>query len=90
MSQKMIGFAKVVDGLYYLQLSDKIVHVSAVEGTRYHTIPAQALWHFRLGHLGSNKLLEMCNDPILLIRVISYLCLICELIYYLYLFIVIV
>jgi hypothetical protein len=33
MSQKMIGFAKVVDGLYYLQLSDKIVHVSAVKGT---------------------------------------------------------
>jgi hypothetical protein len=59
MSQRMIGFAKVVDGLYYLLLSDKIVHVSAVEGTRYHTIPTQAIWHFRLGHLGQNKLLEM-------------------------------
>jgi hypothetical protein len=57
MSWKMIGFAKVVDGLYYLQLSDKIVHVSAIERARYHTIPTQALWHFRLGHLGSNKLL---------------------------------
>ncbi|KAK2416966.1 putative mitochondrial protein [Trifolium repens] len=59
MCKRMIGFAKVIDGLYYLQLSDKTVHVSTVEGSRYHTIPAQAIWHFWLGHLGLNKLLAM-------------------------------
>jgi hypothetical protein len=60
LSQKMIGFAKAIDGLYYLRLSDKVVHASITTATTHtQTIPKAALWHFRLGYLCSNKMLAL-------------------------------
>jgi hypothetical protein len=56
----MIGFAKAIDGLYYLRLSDKVVHASITTATTHtQTIPKAALWHFRLGYLCSNKMLAL-------------------------------
>jgi hypothetical protein len=46
----MIGSADSVEGLYYLKLQDREVHVNSAEGTNTITIPTQAIWHFRLGH----------------------------------------
>ncbi|MCH93525.1 retrovirus-related pol polyprotein from transposon TNT 1-94, partial [Trifolium medium] len=45
-TKKMTGFAEEFDGLYYIKLTDKIVHASAVDGSQFPTIPQQALWHF--------------------------------------------
>jgi hypothetical protein len=52
----MIGFADAHDGLYYLKLEDKSAHVHAADGTNNITIPTQAVWHFRLGHLSLNRM----------------------------------
>jgi hypothetical protein len=54
LTRRMIGFAKALDGLYYLRLSDKVAHASAnttTTTTPTQTIPQAVLWHFRLGHL---------------------------------------
>jgi hypothetical protein len=39
-----------------LNLHDKNVHVATVDCSLTTTIPAQAIWHFRLGHLSTNRL----------------------------------
>jgi hypothetical protein len=52
----MIGSADLLGGLYYLNLKDKNVHVNATDGIHTNTIPDQALWHFRLGHLSINRM----------------------------------
>jgi hypothetical protein len=52
----MIGLADALEGLYYLRLEDKKVHVNATDGNHNTTIPDQALWHFRLGHLSINRM----------------------------------
>ncbi|GAU49938.1 hypothetical protein TSUD_290950 [Trifolium subterraneum] len=49
-TMKMIGFANEHGGLYYLNLTNKIASVSAIDDSSYPSIPTQALWHFRLGH----------------------------------------
>jgi hypothetical protein len=52
----MIGLAEAFEGLYYLKLHDKNVNVAAVNCPSTTTIPAQAIWHFRLGHLSATRL----------------------------------
>jgi hypothetical protein len=56
---RMIGSADECEGLYYLNLPNKIAHVAAIDGSSYPTIPASAIWHFRLGHLSHNKLASL-------------------------------
>jgi hypothetical protein len=55
---RMIGLAEAFEGLYYLKLHDKDVMVAAVDNpaSLSTTIPPQALWHFRLGHLSTARL----------------------------------
>ncbi|KAK2451623.1 putative mitochondrial protein [Trifolium repens] len=55
---KMIGLAEAFEGLYYLKLHDKDVLVATVDSpaSTTTTIPPQALWHFRLGHLSTARL----------------------------------
>jgi hypothetical protein len=58
LTRRTIGFARALDGLYYLRLSDKTAHASVTTTTTpTQNIPQAALWHFRLGHLGSNKMM---------------------------------
>jgi transposase InsO family protein len=52
----MIGLAEAFEGLYYLNLQDKNVNVAAIDCPSTSTIPAQAIWHFRLEHLSTNRL----------------------------------
>jgi hypothetical protein len=40
-----ICFVDVFEGLYYLKLADKDVHVHNANGTSNITIPDQAIWH---------------------------------------------
>ncbi|MCH98946.1 retrovirus-related pol polyprotein from transposon TNT 1-94, partial [Trifolium medium] len=47
-TKRMIGSANAFEGLYYLKLQDRDVHVNTTDGTNTTTIPDQALWHFRL------------------------------------------
>ncbi|MCH92715.1 hypothetical protein A2U01_0013657, partial [Trifolium medium] len=53
---KMIGSADEREGLYHLNLADKIAHVASIDGSTYTTIPKSALWHFRLGHPSHHRL----------------------------------
>ncbi|GAU31202.1 hypothetical protein TSUD_210590 [Trifolium subterraneum] len=46
----------VNQGLYYLKLANKDVHIHNANGTTHTTIPDQAIWHFRLGHISSNRM----------------------------------
>jgi hypothetical protein len=55
-TKRMIGSADALGGLYYLKLEDKNVHVNAIDGTHTTTIPDQAIWHFRLGHVSINRM----------------------------------
>ncbi|GAU44958.1 hypothetical protein TSUD_28930 [Trifolium subterraneum] len=55
-SLRMIGSANEHEGLYYLNLTNKIAHVATIEGTNYPTIPKSAIWHFRLGHPSHHRL----------------------------------
>ncbi|KAK2406745.1 putative mitochondrial protein [Trifolium repens] len=55
-NQRMIGLAEAFEGLYYLKLHDKTVNVAAIDCPSTTTIPSQALWHFRLGHLSAARL----------------------------------
>jgi hypothetical protein len=53
---KMIGLARLTEGLYYLTtLPDQssFVASSQIAST---IIPTEALWHFRLGHLSNSRL----------------------------------
>ncbi|GAU46985.1 hypothetical protein TSUD_403190 [Trifolium subterraneum] len=47
---RMIGSADEHEGLYHLNLTDRIAQVAAIDGTNFPTIPPSAIWHFRLGH----------------------------------------
>jgi hypothetical protein len=55
-SQRMIGLAEQIENLYYPNHSPKNVHVSSLSTT---TLPASALWHFRLGHLSTSRMSSM-------------------------------
>jgi hypothetical protein len=55
-TQKMIGLAEELEGLYYLKLQDAEAHASVVDESGKTTIPSQAIWHFRLGHLSNPRL----------------------------------
>jgi hypothetical protein len=55
-TQRMIGSAEGIEGLYYLKLQDTEVHVCSADGVNNIIIPTQAIWHFRLGHLSHNRL----------------------------------
>jgi hypothetical protein len=55
-SKMMIGFANESNGLYYLKLKDEDVHVNTTDGSNTTSIPEQAIWHFRLGHLSNTRL----------------------------------
>jgi hypothetical protein len=52
----MIGLAEAFEGLYYLKLHDKNVLVAVVDCPSTTTMPEQAIWHFRLGHLSTSRL----------------------------------
>jgi hypothetical protein len=52
----MIGSAEVFDGLYYLNHKSKTVYASAIDKPNTFTIPNNALWHFRLGHLSQTRM----------------------------------
>ncbi|MCH85623.1 peptide transporter PTR2, partial [Trifolium medium] len=56
LTKKMIGSGDMVDGLYYLRLADKGVHAYTTNGNYKTTIPDQALWHFRLGHISLSRM----------------------------------
>lgn len=56
-SLKMIGSADFIEGLYHLNLSNKkLPIVVGISSSNTITIPDQALWHFRLGHLSSSRM----------------------------------
>jgi hypothetical protein len=56
---KMIGSADECEGLYYLNLTNKIAHVTTIDGSTLPTIPQSAIWHFRLGHLSQQRLASL-------------------------------
>jgi hypothetical protein len=56
---RMIGSADEYEGLYYLNLPNKIANVAALDGSSLPTIPASAIWHFRLGHLSHSRLASL-------------------------------
>jgi hypothetical protein len=58
-SLRMIGSAREHEGLYYLNLADKIAHVTTIDGSHLPTIPKEALWHFRLGHLSHSRITRL-------------------------------
>lgn len=64
----MIGLASQYEGLYYLEVDTKKVHVSNIWNEGSETIPEEALWHFRLGHL-SNSPLSLMNSQFPFVRV---------------------
>jgi hypothetical protein len=55
-TMRMIGSAEVFDGLYYLNHKSKTVYASAIDKPNTFTIPNNALWHFRLGHLSQTRM----------------------------------
>ncbi|GAU44842.1 hypothetical protein TSUD_400430 [Trifolium subterraneum] len=55
-TKRMIGFAEMIDGLYYLKLTSKDAHAYAVDSSDKSTILEPALWHFRLGHISLNRM----------------------------------
>ncbi|KAK2371611.1 hypothetical protein QL285_084537 [Trifolium repens] len=56
---KMIGSADEYEGLYYLNLTNKTVHVNTISDSTLPTIPKAAIWHFRLGHLSHHRLASL-------------------------------
>ncbi|CAJ2656892.1 unnamed protein product [Trifolium pratense] len=63
---KMIGLANLVEGLYHLTIPDQNIPFTASTSINAssqlpspHHIPSAALWHFRLGHLSHNRLMEL-------------------------------
>ncbi|CAJ2642469.1 unnamed protein product [Trifolium pratense] len=58
---KMIGSADEHDGLYHLNLTDKVAHVASIDGSNHTSIPKSALWHFRLGHPSHSRLVSLRN-----------------------------
>ncbi|PNY02311.1 retrovirus-related Pol polyprotein from transposon TNT 1-94 [Trifolium pratense] len=58
---KMIGSADQFEGLYHLNLADKIAHVASIDGSNYTTIPTSAIWPFRLGHPSHSRLVSLQN-----------------------------
>ncbi|PNX90677.1 hypothetical protein L195_g046802, partial [Trifolium pratense] len=58
---KMIGSADEHDGLYHLNLTDKVAHVSSIDGSNHTSIPKSALWHFKLGHPSHSRLVSLRN-----------------------------
>jgi hypothetical protein len=55
----MIGSAREHEGLYYLNLSNKYAYVAAFDDLHHPTIPTQAIWHFRLGHLSHSRMTRL-------------------------------
>jgi hypothetical protein len=55
----MIGSADEYEGLYYLNLTNKTVHVNTISDSTLPTIPKAAIWHFRLGHLSHHRLASL-------------------------------
>jgi hypothetical protein len=56
---KMIGLARLTGGLYYLStLPNHSTLVASLQAVST-IIPKEALWHFRLGHLSNNRLLNL-------------------------------
>jgi hypothetical protein len=55
----MIGSAREHEGLYYLNLTDRIAHVATIDGSHTPSIPKQAIWHFRLGHLSHSRMTRL-------------------------------
>ncbi|MCH79609.1 retrovirus-related Pol polyprotein from transposon TNT 1-94 [Trifolium medium] len=75
MSLKMIGSGELLNGLYYLKTSFKtnpiIKPATTIQANTNHipthttsncSIPSQAIWHFRFGHLSNKRLLNMKHD----------------------------
>ncbi|KAK2361432.1 putative mitochondrial protein [Trifolium repens] len=58
-SLRMIGSAREHEGLYYLNLTDRIAHVATIDGSHTPSIPQQAIWHFRLGHLSHSRMTRL-------------------------------
>ncbi|PNY12985.1 retrovirus-related Pol polyprotein from transposon TNT 1-94 [Trifolium pratense] len=58
---KMIGSADEHDGLYHLNLTDKVAHVASIDGSNHTSIPKSTLWHFRLGHPSHSRLVSLRN-----------------------------
>jgi hypothetical protein len=52
----MIGSAEMLDGLYYISLPEKEVNAYTASDTHQTSIPAKAIWHFRLGHVSKTRL----------------------------------
>lgn len=47
----MIGFGEKLEGLYHLILDPEDASVLNVQVADPMTLPKEALWHFRLGHI---------------------------------------
>lgn len=62
---RMIGSAEMMDGLYYLVLpnkeavSDSRLSTQTINSINYVSLPDNALWHFRLGHLSNSRMLNL-------------------------------
>nr|KYP56844.1 Retrovirus-related Pol polyprotein from transposon TNT 1-94 [Cajanus cajan]KYP56859.1 Retrovirus-related Pol polyprotein from transposon TNT 1-94 [Cajanus cajan] len=52
---KMIGSGELVNGLFYLKMK-KGIHESKAIAAIVASIPEEALWHFRLGHVSSSRI----------------------------------
>lgn len=50
-TQRMIGFGEKLEGLYHLMVDPKDASVLNVQVADPMTLPKEALWHFRLGHI---------------------------------------
>jgi hypothetical protein len=55
----MIGSADECEGLYHLNHTNKIAHVTTLDDSTLPTIPKSAIWHFRLGHLSHHRLASL-------------------------------
>ncbi|GAU45704.1 hypothetical protein TSUD_86800 [Trifolium subterraneum] len=58
-SKRMIGSAEQIEDLYYLALQTKEVHASNVSTN---SLLDSALWHFRLGHLSTSRMISMRSE----------------------------
>lgn len=61
-SKRMIGSGKIHNGLYLLQQEGNLPANNSFTFCNSVSVPANALWHFRLGHASHSKLVSLCKQ----------------------------
>lgn len=58
-TRKMIGLARLFEGLYYMETDSRTVNTTRSEQEETIFLPHSALWHFRLGHLSNHRIQKL-------------------------------